>query len=269
MSAVHPLAPESLAAVAIYRAPIDLDAAVARLGSLWSENVDPSWVSVDSATDVPSNKILTFRLQGVQVMLTPVSGQLVLQRGQLPDHAFYVAMSFYAPLAGQADGTLAGEREMTGDNSTELTRRHRMMSALIVYTMLADALLREEAAIGVYRDELGVIHPPQMVEQLAQSLTQGQIPLPLWIDIRVGQGETNRGRTFGMPMFGHLDLEVEDSAQPIEKIMDVLGTIANYVVSGDEFLLPSQTLGFSDDEQFSLSLEVSPADGAPVIRVGY
>lgn len=155
-------------------------------------------------------------------MITPVTGQLQIDKGQLPEHHTHVAMTFYAPLSGQAQGKLAGERPLTGDNATELTRRHRMVSAHIAYTQVADALMREEAALGVYRHELGVIHPPHMVSALADSLTKSKAPLPLWINIRLGDGQTTRARTLGLPLFGHLDLEVTGTAVRSRKPLRLL-----------------------------------------------
>lgn len=272
ISAIHPTAPDIISAAALYRAPIDLEAAVERIGALWREKADAEWVTVEANPanpDGPTGKILTFRLQGVQVMLTPVNSELQLPQGQLPGHNFHVAMSFYAPLAGQSDGVLAGERPLEGDNADELSRRHRMVSAHIVYTMTADALLREEAAIGTYRHELGVVHPPEMVEALAQALTQGQAPLPLWVNIRLGGGDTQRGRTLGLPAFGHLDLEINESAHSVEEIHNLLASIANYVIMGDAYLLPGQTLGLSESQSLELSQDVSLADGSTVIRIDY
>lgn len=271
ISAIHPNAPEIIAAVALYSAPIDVEAAVERIGQLWAEDVQARWVTVDGDEDSgsPAGKILTFTIQGVQVLLTPVNDILVLGRGTLPPHSFHVAMSFYAPLPLWKDGKIAQEVETSGPYATELMLRHRMLSAHIVYTEVADAFLREEAAIGVYRDELGVVHPPEMVKTLADLLTDGQVPLPLWVNIRLGDGDTNRGRTLGLPAFGHVDVEIVESVRPLEDIYRVLASVANYVISSDTYLLPGQTLGLSETESFEISQDISDADGATVMRLDY
>ncbi|WP_216378487.1 DUF4261 domain-containing protein [Arcanobacterium phocae] len=267
IDAIHPTAPEYLTAAALFSAPIDVGAAMQRIRDVWGEDVDPQWVSVDAAaTGGLSGELLTFRLQGVQVMITPVTGQLELDKGQLPEHHTHVAMTFYAPLAGMVEGTLAGEQELHGDNAPELMRRHRMVSAHIAYTQVADALMREPAAIGVYRHELGVIHPPQMVQALAESLTSGQAPLPLWINIRLADGPTSRARTLGLPLFGHLDVEVS-GGPALEKTAAFIENTANYIVMGDSYLLPGQTIGASDGSSYPVTQEISVADGSTVITV--
>ncbi|USR79390.1 DUF4261 domain-containing protein [Arcanobacterium pinnipediorum] len=270
INAIHPTAPEYLTAAGLFSAPIDVGAAVERIRNLWGEDIQPRWVNVEAQkTGGMSGEILTFSLQGVQVMITPVTGQLHIDKGHLPNHHTHVAMTFYAPLAGQAHGTLAGERELTGQNAAELTRRHRMVSAHIAYTQVADALMREQAALGIYRHELGVIHQPQMVSTLADSLTQGQVPLPLWINIRLGEGPTTRARTLGLPFFGHLDLEVSGSGRTLAQTAEFVEATARYIVMGDSYLLPGQTIGANDGGSYPVSQEVSLADGATVIRIDY
>ena len=46
LSALHPMAPEFLSTAVLYTAPIDVDAAVARIGELWSEKIEPEWHEV-------------------------------------------------------------------------------------------------------------------------------------------------------------------------------------------------------------------------------
>ena len=151
----------------------------------------------------------------------------------------------------------------------ELKLRRRMVKAHTVMTQLMDALMREEAAVGVYRGELGVVQPPQMVIELADLLSKGQVPLPLWIAIRVYNPDLSHGRTLGLPLFGHLDLDVMDSAHSGQDVFDMLANIADYIISSDSFLLPGQTIGYRDGEELAIMQEVSPADGQPVLRIQY
>ena len=43
LSLIHPEAPEFLSAAALYSAPIDVEAAVARIRELWNEDIDLVW----------------------------------------------------------------------------------------------------------------------------------------------------------------------------------------------------------------------------------
>ena len=95
------------------------------------------------------------------------------------------------------------------------------------------------------------------------------MPLPLWIAIRVYNPDLSHGRTLGLPLFGHLDLDVMDSAHSGQDVFDMLANIADYIISSDSFLLPGQTIGYRDGEELAIMQEVSPADGQPVLRIQY
>lgn len=151
----------------------------------------------------------------------------------------------------------------------EAKLRRRMVQAHVAMTQVMDALMREQAAIGVYRGELGAVQPPQMIVELADTLTQGQAPLPLWVAIRVYTPDLSHGRTLGLPLFGHLDLDVMDSSRTGDDVFNVLANISDYIVSSDAFLLPGQTIGYRDGEELAITQEVSPADQNPVLRILY
>ena len=125
LSLIHPEAPEFLSAAALYSAPIDVEAAVARIRELWNEDIDLVWEEMPiEGNGAGGGDILRFVLEGVLVLVTPVSAALQPERGDLPDHAFHVAITCYAPLdrsvlprangdaahsAGDREGGVAGE----------------------------------------------------------------------------------------------------------------------------------------------------------------
>ncbi len=267
LSSIHPLAPEFLSATALYSAPVDVENAVGRLRELWSLDVSPAWEDIEAGAfgeGSPAGRILRFPVDDTLVMLTPLARAMEVENGSLPDHSFHVAVTCYAPLAPE---------ETVGDGGAvqdlELKARRRMVKAHTILTQLMDTLMREEAAVGVYRGELGVVQPPQMIIELADLLSKGQAPLPLWIAIRVYSPDLSNGRTLGLPLFGHLDLDVMDSMHSGEDVFNMLANIADYIISSDSFLLPGQTIGYRDGEELSITQDVSPADNQPVLRILY
>lgn len=267
LSALHPMAPEFLSTAVLYTAPIDVDAAVVRIGELWSEKIEPEWHEVPEGAlgeGSPAGRIMQFMVDEVLVMITPERGQLPVEGGHLPNHNFYVAVSCYAPLKEAP----VAEPQSPSD-LPEAKRRKRMVSAHIVMTEVMDALVREQAAIGVFRNELGVVQPPDMVTELANSLTEGQAPLPLWVAVRIFHPDLVHGRTLGLPLFGHLDLEVIDSTHSEEDVFAMLANISDYIISSDSFLMPGQTIGYREGEELQISQAVSDADGQPVIRIQF
>lgn len=307
VSMIHPDAPEILSATALFTAPIDLEAAAARVGTLWNESVAFEWEEGGS--------ILRFALRDVVVLLSPVPGEAVPERGRLPAHSFHVALTCFAPMEGiggfgaGAGGSGAGARGFeagaggfgrkaggsggevgdraadaggsgipgfTGEEIAELKGlprevglRRRALTAHVVLAEVADALMREESAVGLFRPELGVVQPPRMVVELADLLSKGQAPIPLWVGIRVSKPDLVYGRTLGLPLFGHLELEVVGSLHSEEEVYAMLSNVVDYLLSADAFLLPGQSVGYRDGKDLAISQAVSPADRAAVLHIGF
>lgn len=300
VSMIHPDAPEILSATALFTAPIDLEAAAARVGTLWNESVAFEWEEGGS--------ILRFALRDVVVLLSPVPGESVPERGQLPAHGFHVALTCFAPMediggfvagsggsgagaggfgreAGGSGGEVgdraadaggSGIPGFTGEEIAELKGlprevglRRRALTAHVVLAEVADALMREESAVGLFRPELGVVQPPRMVVELADLLSKGQAPIPLWVGIRVSKPDLVYGRTLGLPLFGHLDLEVVGSLHSEEEVYAMLSNVVDYLLSADAFLLPGQSVGYRDGKDLAISQAVSPADRAAVLHIGF
>ena len=317
VSMIHPDAPEILSATALFTAPIDLEAAAARVGTLWNESVAFEWEEGGS--------ILRFALRDVVVLLSPVPGEAVPEKGRLPAHSFHVALTCFAPMediggfgagargsgagaggfeagaggfgreaggsggfgreAGGSGGEVgdraanaggSGIPGFTGEEIAELKGlprevglRRRALTAHVVLAEVADALMREESAVGLFRPELGVVQPPRMVVELADLLSKGQAPIPLWVGIRVSKPDLVYGRTLGLPLFGHLDLEVVGSLHSEEEVYAMLSNVVDYLLSADAFLLPGQSVGYRDGKDLAISQAVSPADRAAVLHIGF
>lgn len=307
VSMIHPDAPEILSATALFTAPIDLEAAAARVGTLWNESVAFEWEEGGS--------ILRFALRDVVVLLSPVPGEAVPERGRLPAHSFHVALTCFAPMediggsgagargsgagvrgfeagaggfgreAGGSGGEVgdraadAGGSGIPGFTAEEIAElkglprevglRRRALTAHVVLAEVADALMREESAVGLFRPELGVVQPPRMVVELADLLSKGQAPIPLWVGIRVSKPDLVYGRTLGLPLFGHLDLEVVGSLHSEEEVYAMLSNVVDYLLSADAFLLPGQSVGYRDGKDLAISQAVSPADRAAVLHIGF
>lgn len=294
VSMIHPDAPEMLSATALFTAPIDLEAAAARVGTLWNESIASEWEEGGS--------ILRFALRDVVVLLSPVPGEAVPERGRLPAHGFHVALTCFAPMqdvggfgpgaggfrrenggsggefgdrAVEAGGSgipgFTGEEiaELGGGLPREIGLRRRALTAHVVLTEVADALMREKSAVGLFRPELGVVQPPRMTVELADLLSKGQAPIPLWVGIRVSKPDLVYGRTLGLPLFGHLDLEVVGSLHSEEEVYAMLSNVVDYLLSADAFLLPGQSIGYRDGKDLAVSQAVSPADRAAVLHIGF
>lgn len=166
--------------------------------------------------------------------------------------------------------SLAGEglAELT-DPSREIALRRRSLAAHVVLAKVADAIMREEAAVGLYRSELGIVQPPDMISQLASLLSRGEAPVPLWVGIHVVKPDLVCGRTLGLPLFGHLDLEVVDSMHSEEEVFSMFASLVYYVLFSDGHFLPGQSIEYEDGAALTIAQGVSPTDGGTILRIGY
>lgn len=292
-SAIHGTAPEFLSCVALFNAPINLEAAIARLELIWDMPVQAQWAEVEAeASGGASGSLYHFETdERVTVMLTPVSGELKPVKGALPEHFFHVMVTCFAPITDPHSGEIltrsggfvdpiTGLRVESEDEDgedipivdpqldVEIQRRRRSVDAHTVMTQVMDTLMREEASIGIYRPELGVVQPPAMVVELADLLSRGQAPVPLWVGVRTFKVDLVNARTLGLPLFGHLDLDVMGSARSEDDVYAMLTNLVNYIVTSDQFLMPGQTISYQD-EDLTLTQTTSPADDAPVLRISY
>lgn len=293
-SAIHGTAPEFLSCVALFNAPINLESAVARLELIWDMPVQAQWAEVEAeASGGASGSLYHFETDDrVTVMLTPVSGELKPAKGALPEHFFHVMLTCFAPISDPHTGEILTRKQrgfidpITGlciDSededgedipvvdaklAPEVQRRRRSIDAHTVMTQVMDTLMREEAAIGIYRAELGVVQPSVMVIELADMLARGQAPVPLWVGVRTFTVDLVNARTLGLPLFGHLDLDVMGSARSEDDVYAMLTNLVNYIVTSDQFLMPGQTIGYQD-EDLTLIQTTSPADDAPILRISY
>ncbi|MBR6459830.1 MAG: DUF4261 domain-containing protein [Actinomycetaceae bacterium] len=297
-SAIHGIAPEFLSCVALFNAPINTEVAVERLELLWDMPVRAQWAEVDAeASGGASGSLYHFETDNaVTVMLTPVSGELKDVEGQLPDHRFHVMLTCFAPISdphtgevlrrkdstffdpitglaldiegGDVEESAEGDFVVDTELAPEIQRRRRSVDAHTVMTQMMDMLMREEAAVGIYRPELGVVQPPNMVVELADLLSQGQAPVPLWVGVRTFKPQLTNARTLGLPLFGHLDLDVMDSIHSEDDVYAMLSNLADYIITSDQFLMPGQTISYLG-EKLTLTQTTSPADDAPILRISY
>lgn len=130
--------------------------------------------------------------------------------------------------------------------------------------------MREQAAIGVYRGSWGrCSHRRGISLSLPTPWSQRRCHCgSLFVSTLLIRRALSHGRTLGLPLFGHLDLDVMDSRTG-DDVFNVLANISDYIVSSDAFLLPGQTIGYRDGEELAITQEVSPADQNPVLRILY
>ncbi len=290
VSAIHPAAQDHLAFTAVFSAPIDVAAVIDRLADksgapvafgISSPNPDGTMREIDPGRAENANGPLIFHYvcDGITVLITPVP--LPLQGDMhLPEHSFHLqitmltsgsherraagARRFAAGAGGPADPN--GTASVPATNEEALEWRAEMRELFGVYTSLVRALMAEDAALAVVRQEIGIAFPAHVITGFELA---SPVPYLLWIYVPVVHGDLRYGRTRGLPLFGHLDVQISGSAKSAEQVYDLLVNTAGYVIENGGTLMPGQTLEAPGVGAVVISQAKDPETGEDLLELKF
>src|SRR5688500_4657084 len=115
----------------------------------------------------------------------------------------------------------------------------------LILTRVTSAIIRGSDAVGVYWAEGSLVQEPQSFLEQAEGATEDQVPLPLWVDVRVEENEDGTYRCFttGMEPLGFLEMEVASSRIGAEELMTFIGDTACYMVNSRIQIADGETMG--------------------------
>ncbi len=140
-----------------------------------------------------------------------------------------------------------------------------------LHVKLCAACLEQPAATGIYT--LGtVLEPGFYVDVAKEAAETGGIPLDDIVFFSVytnDGGKTYCGYTYGLSRFGKMDMEVLNSAQGAQAVLDMLYDIAAYVLEYDALLLPGQTIGYTAEQKLSIIESEGVAVEGNTLKIGF
>lgn len=247
---IHPLASQFLPAIYLFTVPIDLERAVERIQQNWGGPIQHSWDEV-TTEGVRRGEVFHLEIDDVVVLISPITG--AYPEPNLPPHTFHLQITaFKSHLPEDGDDSLT---------QYKLKRRETLQAASAL-TRLFAAFAQEEASVGVYRKDGGVLVTTAALKEYGERLSAGKFPTRLWVTIRTISDGVSSGRTFGLPSFSHLDVEVIDAPITEEELDSFLETVTEYIVGSDEFFIPGQSVN-----QHQIAQGISPIDDASVLRI--
>ncbi len=140
-----------------------------------------------------------------------------------------------------------------------------------LYTKICASTAKLFGCVGV--QTLGTVFENQSYVQIAYALLEkGDIPLFNVVYFGVYRDYDDQsigGFTYGLRQFGIEEIEVVQSEQDPEKIHELLIDISGFVLDQGVTLIPGQSIGFSDDEHFEVSLSDGYAIDGYSIKIEY
>jgi len=135
-------------------------------------------------------------------------------------------------------------------SSKKQINRYSLLSKII------ESVLVTSDAIGAYAGGQSLLIQKDIyVESMRRFKVEGVLPANLWFYVGLRQADTgNSGYTYGLNYFQKLEMEIIDSRLDLAEIYGILLNTCSYIVLNDITLKNGQTLGFTVDEEITLSI---------------
>lgn len=127
--------------------------------------------------------------------------------------------------------------------------RSRLLTQICSAVMLGD-----QHALGVFWGNASLIIPAGLFNDFATQVLPEELPLYIWVDVRVGmgEGESSSGFTTGMDALGHMELEAEHAAEPPGELRERLYALAGYLLENGPVINDGDTVGEDQHEKIRI-----------------
>lgn len=159
-------------------------------------------------------------------------------------------------------------QQHTGHVVVAIMRAGDAMTQSLMYTMVASSLLKLEGAIGIY--QAPTVLPADYFVMVAESIREETLPVPTWIYYGLyPDGDRFSGYTCGMTYFGLDEIEViQSKSEPVD-IYDFLMDVTYYVIDNEVVLNDGETLGFSEEQTFTVTRSPGVAVNGDSIKIAF
>jgi hypothetical protein len=105
--------------------------------------------------------------------------------------------------------------------------------------------------IGIYWGNATLVISPPVFRDFAKEMLPDGLPIPVWIDFRVGQGENGKliGFTHGMQSLGHMELETLNSPESPGDLRERMMDLCGYLLTNGPVIGDGHTIGRDANEK--------------------
>ncbi len=149
----------------------------------------------------------------------------------------------------------------------QLASYNSILEAFASYATVCSTVLNSQHAIGLYQWPT-VYRSDMYKEFLDSAIEEGAYPLMNLMYFFVYKSETGTQLfTEGMKYFKKLEIEVRDSEVPFDQILQVIVDLSEYIVLNDITLNQGETIGFSADQKFPITISKGIEIEGPSIKL--
>ncbi|WP_410880057.1 DUF4261 domain-containing protein [Myroides sp. DW712] len=133
--------------------------------------------------------------------------------------------------------------------SMDIIERHLLLSRILFAIMATTP-----SCVGVYQGSQTLLIPREQYLDYEEELAEGKVMVPLWVYIGLRTTEAgNSIYTYGLNAFGKQEIEVIDSALPLEELYSFLVNICSYVIGSDVVFQHGETLGYTAEQKITIT----------------
>ncbi len=175
--------------------------------------------------------------------------------------------NYFWPEAPEAVGKHQAQVIITIMND-EKAAHGSILHAFANYAVVCSAVLNSQDAIGLY--QWPTVYRPDMYKDFLDSaLEKGSYPLMNLVYLFVYKNEAGTQLfSEGMKFFNKLEIEVRDSDIPPSQMLEVMMDLCGYVVLDDVTLKHGETIGFSADQKFPITVSEGIDIEGQTIKLG-
>lgn len=128
------------------------------------------------------------------------------------------------------------------------------ISRAMLLSRIISVLLTSTNSIGVYWGAATLVHSKDFFIERMYGLSEGDIPIELWIDLRLGLDDGNLYMlyTTGLKALGHKEIEIIKCKKKPEEIMNFAYNIIDYLLKGGPIVNHGDTIGADEKERIKV-----------------
>lgn len=178
-----------------------------------------------------------------------------------------VISKFPAPVPNE-EAEINAQNNYLWEDAVEVTKTHKahifvaifdlennkdLKDIALIHTKIMTSCAKQENAIGVFTS--GVVFEPEYYINAADIINDDELPIFNWIWFGLYANDKGLSAyTYGMENFGKYELEILDTNEEFEKLLDFISLVASYVLAENVDFKDGDTIGFTKDDVNEITL---------------
>jgi hypothetical protein len=139
----------------------------------------------------------------------------------------------------------------------------RPIEKAMTLTRLVTAVAAASPSVGIFWGPGRLVHSPEAFIEQAVQMSEGNLPLFLWVDFRIEESASGGVRLFttGLEALGATEMEVRDYGGDAQELLNYAYNIAHYQLDQRKVIRDGDTIGLTDEVQVTAHRGLSMLGG--------